>query len=300
MMSDSSTSHKLTQYASKFAILVALTLVFFKFWAWRVTHSVSLQASLIDSLLDMVASIINFFMIRTALKPADAEHRFGHGKAEALGGIGQSVFIAASALWLLIETIQRLIDPVQIQQTILGSKVMVFAIILTSILVLFQMYVIKRTRSLAIEADCLHYKSDIILNLGVLISLNLSSILDWERLDPFVGASLSIYILYSSWQIAKKSLNVLMDHELPEEVRHKILNLILNHKDVLGVHELRTRSSGQKEFIQMHLDLDGHQSLQSAHEIGDAICKTIMEHFPNAEVIIHQDPIILPSSPSNK
>lgn len=282
---------KLVKIASQFAILTAFVLIVFKFWAWRTTQSMGLQASLIDSLLDMGASVINFFVIKTALKPADAQHRFGHGKAEALGSIGQSIFIAASALWLLVETVERLIHPVPIQDPTFGSKVMILAIILSAILVAFQSYVVRRTKSLAIESDCLHYKSDIYLNLGVLISLNVSQYLNWIRLDACVGGLLAIYILYSSWLIAHKGLKVLMDHELPDEDRHKILNIALQHPDVLGIHELKTRSSGKQQFIQMHLELDQNLSLLKAHEIGEMVSTMIKAQFIDAEIIIHQDPV---------
>jgi len=192
--------HKLLVTTATYAaVVVAAFLIMAKFFAWMRTDSLSLQASLIDSLLDMVASIINLLVVRQALKPADDEHRFGHGKAEALGGLGQSTFIAGSAVWLIIDAIHRLIHPHPLQESGTGSVVMIIAIILTLLLVIYQRYVIKRTRSLAISADSLHYLGDLYTNIGVLISLNISVLFGWTRLDSLVGAGIAGYILYTSW-----------------------------------------------------------------------------------------------------
>ncbi len=204
------------------AVGIAAILIGAKFFAWMQTDSLSLQASLIDSLLDIVASVINLFVVRHALKPADKEHSFGHGKIEALGGLGQSTFIAGSAVWLMIEASHRLIHPHPLQETFIGTIVMVFAIVLTFGLVVFQRYVIKKTRSLAISADSLHYLSDLFTNIGVLISLNLSIYLGWLYLDVLVGMGIAVYILYTSWEIGRRSLDVLMDRELADAAVRKL------------------------------------------------------------------------------
>lgn len=273
------------------AVAVAAILIAAKFFAWMRTDSLSLQASLIDSLLDMVASIINLLVVRQALKPADKEHRFGHGKAEALGGLGQSAFIAGSAVWLLIEVTHRLINPHSLQDAQIGSFVMIMASILTLLLVLYQRYVIKRTRSLAIAADSLHYLGDFYTNIGVLVSLNVSVFFGWTYLDSFVGAGIAAYILHSSWKISQRSLDVLMDRELPDDARLEITKIALSHPHVWGVHDLRTRSAGLQDFIQMHLDMDEKLSLLEAHDIAHDIELSLKQAFPHAEVIIHQDPI---------
>ena len=273
------------------AVGIAAILITAKFFAWMRTDSLSLQASLIDSLLDMVASIINLLVVRQALKPADEEHRFGHGKAEALGGLSQSAFIAGSAVWLIIDAIHRLINPHPLQDGKIGSLIMIIASILTLCLVLYQRYVIKQTRSLAIAADSLHYLGDFYTNIGVLISLNVSVFLGWTRLDSLVGAGIAAYILHSSWRIGRRSLDVLMDRELPDAARLQITEIALNHPHVWGVHDLRTRSAGLQDFIQMHLDMDEKLSLLEAHDIANDVELAVQKAFPHAEVIIHQDPI---------
>jgi ferrous-iron efflux pump FieF len=273
------------------AVGVAAILIAAKFFAWMRTDSLSLQASLIDSLLDMVASVINLLVVRQALKPADKEHRFGHGKAEALGGLGQSAFIAGSAVWLLIDVTHRLINPHPLQDAQIGSFVMIIASILTLLLVLYQRYVIKRTRSLVIAADSLHYLGDFYTNIGVLVSLNVSVILGWTHLDSLVGAGIAAYILHSSWKISQRSLDVLMDRELPDAERLQITKIALSHPHVWGVHDLRTRSAGLQDFIQMHLDMDEKLSLLEAHDIANDVELAVQAAFPHAEVIIHQDPI---------
>jgi ferrous-iron efflux pump FieF len=284
-------SHKMLMTLATYgAVGVAAILIGAKFFAWMQTDSLSLQASLIDSLLDIVASVINLFVVRHALKPADKEHRFGHGKAEALGGLGQSTFIAGSAVWLMIEAVHRLIHPHPLQEGFIGSIVMIFAITLTFGLVIFQRYVIKRTRSLAISADSLHYLSDLFANIGVLISLNLSIFLGWGHLDVLVGMGIAVYILYTSWEIGRRSLDVLMDRELADAAREQIMEIALQHPHIWGVHDLRTRSTGLQDFIQMHLDMDETLSLLEAHNIGNDVEAAIQREFPHAQIIIHQDP----------
>ncbi|MCE3230940.1 MAG: fieF [Alphaproteobacteria bacterium] len=273
------------------AVVVAALLIGAKSFAWMLTSSLSLQASLIDSLLDMVTSIMNLLVVRQALKPADAEHRFGHGKAEALGGLGQSAFIAGSAVWLIIDALHRLVSPRPLQESGTGSIVMLIAIVLTLLLVLYQRYVIKQTRSLAISADSLHYVGDLYTNIGVLISLNVSVLLGWTRLDSLVGAGIAGYILYTSWSIGRRSLDVLMDRELPDKARLRIMEIALKDPRVWGVHDLRTRSAGLQDFIQMHLDMDEKLSLLEAHDVANTVELALQEAFPHAEIIIHQDPL---------
>jgi ferrous-iron efflux pump FieF len=273
------------------AVAVATLLIGAKFFAWMRTDSLSLQASLIDSLLDMAASVINLLVVRQALKPADEEHRFGHGKAEALGGLGQSAFIAGSAVWLIIDAVHRLIHPHPLQDGQIGSLIMIVASILTLLLVQYQRYVVKRTRSLAIAADSLHYLGDFYTNMGVLVSLNVSVFFGWTRLDALVGSGIAIYILYNSWTIGRRSLDVLMDRELPDEAREEITRIALSNPHVWGVHDLRTRTAGLQDFIQMHLDMDEKLSLLEAHDVAHNVEITLQKAFPHAEVIIHQDPI---------
>ncbi|MBM3633540.1 MAG: cation diffusion facilitator family transporter [Alphaproteobacteria bacterium] len=281
----------LVSLASYASVVVAAILILAKFFAWMRSDSLSLQASLIDSLLDITASVINLLVLRQALKPADKEHRFGHGKAEALGGLGQSAFIAGSAVWIIIDAIHRLIYPHPLQESLTGSIVMILAIVLTLLLVIYQRYVINQTRSLAISADSLHYLGDLYTNIGVLISLNVSFLFGWTRLDPLVGAGIAGYILYTSWVIGQKSLDVLMDRELPDEERLRITEIVLQNPLVWGIHDLRTRSAGLQDFIQMHLDMDEKMSLLEAHDVANDVELALQKAFPHAEIIIHQDPL---------
>lgn len=282
---------KYLRNASYLAVFISIILVASKFVAWNLSSSVSLKASLVDSILDAFASLINFFAIKQSLKPADKYHRFGHGKAEALAGLGQSAFIAGSALWILFEAIEKFITPKPILNSNIGSFVMILSIVLTLVLISYQKFVIKKTNSLAIAADSTHYKGDLLANVGVLVSLNISSFYDFPRLDAIIGAIIAFYITKSSWEIFNKSLDVLMDRELDDHDRKKIEKIISkSHEKVSGFHDLRTRSSGLNIFIQCHLELPPELSLKEAHEIAHIVSDKISVEYPSADIIIHQDP----------
>lgn len=281
---------KLVTLATQGAVVVATILILCKLYAWVCTNAISLQASLVDSLLDLGASLVNMVAIRQALKPADAEHRFGHGKAEAIAGLAQSMFIIGSALWLLLEAFQRIYVAHVVEQSSIGSVVMIFATALTAVLIVFQQYVVKKTNSLVVRADSLHYKTDLLTNIAVLVSLNLTAYFSIWWIDAVIGAGIAFYIFLASFDIVKHSLDVLMDKELDDEVRETITALALSHEHVLGIHELKTRSAGHMTFIQLHLDLQGSMSLREAHVISDKVEHEIRQHFPHSEIIIHQDP----------
>ena len=283
-------SARLMRMATYAAVSVASILVVAKLGAWMATESVSLLSTLIDSLLDVMASAVNLLAVRHALEPADREHRFGHGKAESLAGLAQSAFITGSAVFLFIEASDRLFKPRAIENTDIGYLVMGLSIALTLVLVGFQRYVIKRTQSTAIKADSMHYQMDVLVKVGVIISLLLVSRMGWQWADPAIAVLIAIYIIYGAWEIAQEALDVLMDRELSDEDRQQIRALALKHDEVQGVHDMRTRSSGQQIFIQLHLELDGEMTLNRTHEIADAVEADILASFPRAEVIIHQDP----------
>lgn len=269
----------------------ALTLALVKTGAWFQTGSVAMLASLIDSLLDSFASLITLIAVRHAQEPADKEHRFGHGKAEPLAAMAQSGFIAGSAVLLFIEAIDRLITPQAVTQTTLGIGVMGISIAATIGLVAFQTYVLRRSDSVAVKADSIHYKADLLANLGVIAALVLSGYLAIGLVDPLFGIAIAVYIAKSAWDIGADAFQMLMDRELPEDDRARIKRIALGYSGVLGVHDLRTRRSGPDTFIQMHLDLNGALSLNRAHAIADAVEKGVMEHFPDAEVLVHEDPV---------
>ncbi len=282
--------HRMMRLATYASVGVASVLVLAKLVAWIITDSVAILSSLIDSVLDAGASVINMYAVRQALTPADREHRFGHGKAEALAGLAQAAFISGSALFLLLEAGERLYSPRPISQDLFGISVMALSIVLTLILVLFQAYVVKRTGSVAISADSLHYRGDLLANLGVIAAIILSTQLGWFAADPVLAILIAGVILWGAWKIIRQALDQLMDRELPDQQRLEIRDIVLAHKEVLDMHDLRTRSSGSQTFIQLHLELAADLTLIRAHEISDVVEASLIDRFANAEVIIHQDP----------
>jgi ferrous-iron efflux pump FieF len=281
---------RLRRMATYASVAVAAVLIAVKFAAWLETGSVALLSSLVDSLLDAVASLVNLVAVRHAMSPADREHRFGHGKAEPLAVLGQSAFITGSAMLLLAEAVRRLIWPVPVENPPAGIAVMIFSIAVTIALVLYQRHVVRRTGSIAITADELHYRSDLVLNTSVIAALLLGSVLDFPLLDPLFGAAIGIWIVYSAVRLARLSLFQLMDHELPDEEREKIRAIAQSHPDVAAAHDLRTRVAGPTAFIQIHIEMDGGLSLIRAHEISDEVEAELRAAYPHAEVMIHQDP----------
>lgn len=278
---------RLATYAS---VAVAALLIAVKFAAWLDTGSVALLSSLVDSLLDAAASIVNLVAVRHAMSPADREHRFGHGKAEPLAVLGQSAFITGSAMLLLAEAVRRLISPAPIDNTAAGIAVMIFSIAVTIGLVLFQRHVVRRTGSIAISADELHYRSDVVLNVSVIAALVLSRALELPLIDPLFGAAIGLWIVWSAVRLARLSLFQLMDHELPDNEREQIRAIAQSHPDVTAAHDLRTRVAGPTAFIQLHIEMNGAMSLLRAHQISDEVEAKLSSAYPNAEIIIHQDP----------
>ena len=278
---------RLATYAS---VAVASSLILIKLAAWLHTDSISLLSTLIDSLLDVVASLINLFAVRHALTPADREHRFGHGKAEPLAALGQTAFIAGSGLFLVFEAGHRLFDPRPVLHSEVGIAVMVASIVVTFALTRFQAHVVRKTGSVAIKADSLHYLGDILVNAAVIAALLLGSQLGWTLADPLFGLAIAGYIMFNAWQIARGSLDMLMDRELPEAERARIRDIALANPNVLDLHDLRTRSSGRRTFIQVHVEMDGNMTLYSAHAVADEVEAALRAAFPGAEVMIHQDP----------
>jgi len=278
---------RLATYAS---VGVASVLIVTKFVAWVMTDSVSLLSTLVDSLLDAAASVVNLIAVRHALQPADAEHRFGHGKAEPLAGLAQAAFIVGSAVFLLFEAGDRVVSPHMVVRAPIGYAVVVFSIVLTIALVLFQRYVVRKSGSVAIGADSLHYQTDVLINGSVLVSIFLSSEMGIAHADPLFAIGIAVYIIYTASQIGKEALHILMDRELPDDERERIKEVARSQPGVQGVHDLRTRSSGAQVFIQMHVEIDGDLPLREAHEIADRVEIEVGNAFPNAEVIVHQDP----------
>lgn len=279
----------LVKFAAFCATGTAILLVIIKLYAWLITDASSMLASTTDSMLDLFASIMNVIILRYALAPADEEHKFGHGKAESLAGLVQAAFVMGSAILLIFHGSGRMISPQIVVHSEVGIWVTVVAIVFTLGLVLVQRTVIKKTNSVAISADALHYQSDLFLNVGVLLALFLSQGI-WLRADGFFTIAVGFYLLWGAGKIVWLSVYHLMDHELTLEEQKQIISIVNNHKQALGLHELRTRQSGALRFIQFHLELDDNLSLFEAHAIGETIEQEIERVLSPCEVFIHHDP----------
>ncbi|HEY0105857.1 MAG TPA: cation diffusion facilitator family transporter [Rhizomicrobium sp.] len=280
------------------AVGVATLLVVMKTVAYIVTDSIAMMASLADSALDVATSSVNLLAIRHALTPADREHRFGHGKAEPLAGLGQGAFIAGSAAFLVIESASRLIAPHPIEHPLIGLGVMAVSIGTTIVLVIAQKIVVARTASIAVGADRMHYLGDIATNLGVVVGIVAATQFGFLIADPVIGIAVAGILAWSAWHVFRQSYDQLMDHELPDADREKIKAIIRGHAAVRDMHDLRTRAAGVNRFIQFHIELDPAIALARAHEISDEVEHEICRAFPQAEVIIHQDPAGVESPPA--
>ncbi|WP_019027128.1 cation diffusion facilitator family transporter [Colwellia piezophila] len=267
----------------------ALVLVVIKLYAWLATDSSAMLASTTDSILDLFASIMSIVILRFALAPADKEHSFGHGKAESLAGLVQASFVLGSAILLIFSGVSRLLNPQPIVQGEIAIWVTLISIALTLVLVVFQRYVIKRTGSIIISGDALHYQSDLFLNLGVLAAIILSQGI-WLHADGVFTILVALYLVFGAGQIMVQSVSQLMDSELSDDELAKIKNIVLTHGKAKGMHELRTRQSGAKRFIQFHLELSDDLSLLEAHSIGDEIEFEMCQALAPCEVFIHHDP----------
>lgn len=278
---------RLATYAS---VGVAATLITVKLGALYATGAAVILATLVDSVLDGAASLLNLLAVRHSLQPADSEHRFGHGKAEALAGLGQAAFIGGSAVFLGFESVQRILDPQPVVQSTIGIAVTLFALVLTIALVGFQRYVVRASGSVAVGADALHYASDVMLNLGVIAGLVLAGRFGLIFADPLIALAIAGWIGYSAVQIFRTSYDQIMDRELPDEDRNKVHEIALAHKEVIAIHDVRSRLAGTTPFIQLHLEMQPDMTLHAAHKIADEVEARVKAAFPGAEVIIHQDP----------
>jgi cation diffusion facilitator family transporter len=289
-MTSSPEHARLLRLATRASVAVACTLIVAKAIAWWLSGSVSMLAGLTDSALDGVTSMLNLLAVHYALRPADDDHRYGHGKAESLAGMAQALFIGGSAVLIAFQAYERLHDPQPLGAPWLSIGVIVFSLLLTAALLVLQHRVIKQTGSNAVRADSLHYRSDMLLNGSILIALILAGF-GFEQLDAWFGLGIAAYILWSAIQIARESFSVLMDEELPTDVSQHMLELACSVPGVLGAHDLRTRISGNHWFVQLHLELPGELTLSVAHGISDQAADAIHKAYPRAEVLVHADPI---------
>jgi ferrous-iron efflux pump FieF len=288
---------QLMRRAAVASVAMSLFLVGIKTFAYFTSHSVAMLASLADSALDLFTASLNLLAIRQALTPADAEHRFGHGKAEPLAGLAQGAFISASALFLVIQAVNRILSPEPIDHSIEALIVMCIAIACAILLILYERRVVARTGSLAIDADQTHYIGDLATNVGVVMALVLSAYLGWTLADPVIAIAVACIMAWTAFGVGKSSFNQLMDRELPDEERARIRRIAESHEAVRDVHDLKTRAAGLSTFIQLHLALDPDMPLLEAHKVSDAVEQAILNAYPGAEVIIHQDPAGIEAAP---
>jgi cation diffusion facilitator family transporter len=288
-MTSSPEHARLLRLATRASVAVACTLIVAKAIAWWLSGSVAMLAGLTDSALDGITSMLNLLAVHYALRPADDDHRYGHGKAESLAGMAQALFIGGSAVLIAFQAYERLHDPQPLGAPWLSIGVIVFSLLLTAALLVLQHRVIKQTGSNAVRADSLHYRSDMLLNGSILIALILAGF-GFDQLDAWFGLGIAAYILWSAIQIARESFSVLMDEELPTDVSQHMLELACSVPGVLGAHDLRTRISGNHWFVQLHLELPGELTLSVAHGISDQAADAIHQAYPRAEVLVHADP----------
>ncbi len=290
-MSDSHQQRSsLVTRAALASVAMALFLLMLKSYAAIETGSVAMLGSLADTGLDLLASLVTLFAVRVAAVPADREHRFGHGKAEALGALAQVVLISLSAVVIGWRAIARLIEGERTAHADYGIAVSVIAIAATLALVAYQRSIVRRTGSVAIRTDNVHYQSDLLLNLSVIAALVLDQYLGFTGADPLFGIAIALWLLWGAWRASSHALDQLMDREWPEEKRQRFLSLAARHPEARGIHDLRTRSSGTHDFAQFHIWIDPDMTVDAAHEVVEAIETSLGREFPGCEVLIHLDP----------
>ncbi|MBQ3695833.1 MAG: cation diffusion facilitator family transporter [Alphaproteobacteria bacterium] len=272
------------------SLITTCFLLIIKAIAFVGTGSVAILSGLFDSVQDFMTSMINMVAVHQAVQPADKAHRFGHGKAQGIGGLLQAFIISVSAVLLFVESILHLLRSESVQRIGLGIWVTLIAIALTGILVVFQNYVIRETKALSIKADRAHYAGDTLMNIGILISLLMSHYLSWTWVDGVFGIVVAFYLLYTVWGIMQEACAMLMDKELSVEIRDEIRELALSVPLVKNVSSLRTREGGNKRFVQFNVQFDGRVSLQKTHDQLDEIERVIRAKYPEMEVIIHAEP----------
>ena len=289
-MTEKKNLNRLMKVASVASIATAVTLVIVKFFAYLITGSVAILSSLFDSVQDFMTSAVNYEAVRHSVAPADKEHRFGHGKAQAIGSLIQGAIIFAAAAFLLKEAGNRFFHIEPINEIGLGTCVTVFAIIVTIVLVQFQTYVIKKTNSLSLKTDRAHYTGDILMNVGVVASMVASYYFDLYVIDALFGIGVSIYLFVTVFGVAKEAIAMLMDTEMPEDVREKIKEMAFSYEDVLEVDDLKTRLSGSCIFIQFCVRMNAQLTLKKAHDITEFIEDDIKKEYPDSQIIIHFEP----------
>jgi ferrous-iron efflux pump FieF len=280
----------LTARAAMASIAMAVTLIGLKSWAAFETDSTAMLGSLADSGLDLVASLVVLLGVRIAAQPADYEHRFGHGKAEALASLVQVILITISAIFIGFRAVERLLSGAATADAELGIGVSLVAMALTVALITYQRHVVKRTGSLAIGTDRLHYSSDLLLNGSVIVALALDQYAKLTGADAVFGLLIALWLMWGAWRASSDALNQLMDREWPDELRERFLATAKEYPELAGLHDLRTRSSGTHYFAQFHVWVPADWTVQEAHDRLDAVEEELQQRFPGTEILIHVDP----------
>jgi ferrous-iron efflux pump FieF len=281
---------KLTARAAIASIAMAVTLIVLKSWAAYETNSTAMLGSLADSGLDLIASLVVLLGVRIAAQPADYDHRFGHGKAEALASLVQVILITISAIFIAVRAVQRLLAGAQTADAELGIGVSLLAMILTVALISYQRHVVRRTGSLAIGTDRLHYSSDLLLNGSVIVALALDQFAGLPGADAVFGLLIALWLLWGAWKASSHAFDQLMDREWPDDLRERFLAAAKEYPELAGLHDLRTRSSGTHYFAQFHVWVPAQWTVQEAHDRLDAVEEALQERFPGTEILIHVDP----------
>ncbi len=281
---------RLTRNAALASVSAALLLGGLKGYAAWATGSVAMLGSLADSALDLVASLVTLAGVHVAAQPADEKHRFGHGKAESLAALFQVALITVSALAILTRAIQRMGEGAETANAEYGIAVSVIAIVVTLALTAYQAHVVKVTRSVAIGADRVHYTSDLLLNAAVIAALVLDQWLGLSGADPIFGIAIAAWLLFGAFRASAQAIDQLMDKEWPQEKRRRFVQVASAHPALKNLHDLRTRTSGNRDFVQFHMWMDPTLTVLQAHDIVEAIEHSLAAEFPDTEILIHIDP----------
>lgn len=280
----------LNRSAAYASIAAASVLLALKGWAAWITGSTAMLGSLADTTLDLVASLATLLGVWIAAQPADDKHRFGHGKAEAITALFQIVLISISALGIASRAIEQFISGERVAAATEGIGVSIAAILVTLALLAWQRHIIRKTGSLAIRTDNVHYQSDLLLNLAVIAALALDQFAGLKGADPLFGLAIAAWLGWGAWDASQDVLQQLMDHEWPVEKKQRFLDVLARNPDITGVHDLRTRTSGNKDFVQFHIWVDARMTVREAHRVMDDIEARLHAEFPDVEILIHPDP----------
>lgn len=272
------------------SVSVAATLILLKSYASWQTGSAAVFGSLADTVLDLIASLVTLYSVRLAAMPADRQHRFGHGKAEAIAAFFQVVLISLSAFWIIVHSVQQLAAGESPANAMAGIWVSIVALFLTLALVSYQRRVIARTGSVAIGTDAIHYQSDLLLNAAVITALLIEAKLGLAGADAVAGVAIGLWLLYGAYGASREAIDQLMDREWPEERRRAFIAVAERHPELHGIHDLKTRTAGHKDFVQFHVWVDPDMTVGEAHRVMDEVEAKLREAFPGVEILIHPDP----------